>query len=198
MQVRHLLCSAIIVSLPVIASADQVFGEDVIVQGSLCAGLDCIVDEVFDFDTLVLKSASPQIVFEDTSSSGSFPNQDWRVGVTDGGSAQAASFFIKNTTYDLNSLVISPEGDVALGAGAQVVEDAVSVGDLGSERRVTHVADAVDDSDAVTLAQFNAFKATATESVSTEVDALDTRVSQLETRLSDLVDRLEAVAAKID
>jgi len=69
---------------------------------------------------------------------------------------------------------------------------------LGTERRVTFVADAVDDSDAVTLAQFNTFKATATASVSDEVDALDARLAGLESRLTDLVDRLEAVAAQID
>jgi chaperonin cofactor prefoldin len=60
------------------------------------------------------------------------------------------------------------------------------------------VADAVDDSDAITLAQFNTFKTTATASVSDEVDALDVRLAGLESRLTDLVDRLEAVAAQID
>jgi len=63
---------------------------------------------------------------------------------------------------------------------------------------VTNVDDAVDDTDAVTLAQFNVFKGEATASVSTEVDALDARLLALESRLSGLVDRLEAVAAEIE
>gem|GEM_PF-4154586 len=63
---------------------------------------------------------------------------------------------------------------------------------------MTNVDDAVDDTDAVTLAQFNVFKGEATASVSTEVDALDARLLALESRLSGLVDRLEAVAAEIE
>ena len=94
--------------------------------------------------------------------------------------------------------MISAEGDIALGAGAEVVADAISVGDLGTERRVTFVADAVEDSDAVTLAQFNTFKTTEMAPVSDEVAALDARLAGLESRLTDLVDRLEAVAAQID
>ncbi|WP_339807331.1 hypothetical protein [uncultured Marinobacter sp.] len=198
MRIPYQLASALVFSLPVTVMADEVIADDLIVQGSLCAGVDCVEDADFGFDTLKLQSASPQIVFQDTSSSSSFPTEDWVVGVTDGGSAIQSSFFIQNLTQGLNALVISADGDVALGAGAEIVEDAVSVGDLGSERRVTNVDDAVDDTDAVTLAQFNVFKGEATVSVSTEVDALDARLLALESRLSDLVDRLEAVAAEIE
>ncbi|MBL1271139.1 MAG: hypothetical protein COB25_001690 [Oceanospirillales bacterium] len=198
MRIPYQLASALFFSLPVIAMADDVIIDDLIVQGSLCAGVDCVEDADFGFDTLKLQSASPQILFQDTSSSSSFPTEDWVVGVTDGGSAIQSSFFIQNLTQGLNALVISADGDVALGAGAEIVEDAVSVGDLGSERRVTNVDDAVDDTDAVTLAQFNVFKGEATASVSTEVDALDARLLALESRLSGLVDRLEAVAAEIE
>ncbi|KAA1172882.1 hypothetical protein FWJ25_13820 [Marinobacter salinexigens] len=197
MRTLYGLASTIIFSLPVIASAEVIL-DDLIVQGSACVGADCVENMTFEFDTLVLRSATPQVVFQDTSNAGTFPSDDWVVGATDGGLATQTSFFIKNLTNALDALVISADGDVALGAGAAVVEDAVSVGDLGSERRVTHVADAVDDTDAVTLAQFNVFKGEATASVAAEVDALDTRVSELEARLSTLVDRLEAVAAQVD
>ena len=185
-------------ALPFGTQADEVIVDDLIVDGSLCAGEDCVVDAEFGFDTLRLQSPTPQILFQDTSTSASFPTQDWMMGITDGGSAMPSSFFIKNLTSQLDSLVISADGDVALGAGSEVVVDAISVGDLGSERRVTYVADAVDDSDAVTLGQFDAFKATATASVDTEVEALEARLEGLETRLTDLVNRLEAVAAEID
>ncbi|MCK2149044.1 MULTISPECIES: hypothetical protein [Marinobacter] len=185
-------------ALPFSTQADEVILDDLIVQSSLCAGEDCVVDAEFGFDTLRLQSPTPQILFQDTSTSASFPTQDWVMGISDGGTAMPSSFFIKNLTTELTTLMISPEGDVALGAGAEVVEGAVSVGDLGMERRVTSVADAVDDSDAVTLSQFNAFKTTATASVSTEVTALETRLSELESRLTDLVERLEAVAAQVN
>lgn len=198
MRTLYGLASTIIFSLPVVASADEVILDDLVVQGSACVGADCVENMTFEFDTLVLRSATPQVVFQDTSITDTFPSDDWVVGATDGGLATQTSFFIKNLTNSLDALVISADGDVALGAGAEVVEGAVSVGDLGSERRVTHVADAVDDTDAVTLAQFNVFKGEATASVAAEVDALDTRVSELEARLSTLVDRLEAVAAQVD
>lgn len=198
MRTFYRLASAIVFLIPAIASADEVIPDDLIVTSSLCAGADCVPDADFGFDTLLIKSATPQIAFQDTSNSGSFPSEDWVVGVTDDGSATPTSFFIKNLTHALDALAISADGDVALGAGATVVEGAVSVGDLGSERRVTHVADGIDDTDAVTLAQFNQFKVEATASVSTEVEALDNRVSEMETRLSALVDRLEAVAAKVE
>jgi hypothetical protein len=198
MRKFFVLASTLAVSLPVLSHADEVVTDDLIVQGSLCAGGDCVVDAEFGFDTLRLHSPTPQILLQDTSVSANFPTEDWLLGITDGGSALPSSFFIRNLTSQLDSVVLSAEGDVALGAGAEVVADAISVGDLGTERRVTFVADAVDDSDAVTLAQFNAFKATATASVSDEVDALDARLAGLESRLTDLVDRLEAVAAQID
>lgn len=198
MRTPYRLACAITFLLPLTANADEVIIDDLIVDGTVCVGADCVEDTDFGFDTLVLKSANPQLVFQDTSNSASFPTEDWVIGVTDEGAAIPSSFFIKSLTNTLDALVISPDGDVALGAGAELVEEAVSVGDLGSERRVTNVADAVDDTDAVTLAQFTDFKDQATASVSTEVDALDARVLDLETRLSDLVDRLEAVAAKVE
>ncbi|MDG5499606.1 hypothetical protein [Marinobacter sp. BGYM27] len=196
MQKCYIFASAVLLSFPVITTADETIADDLIVQASLCAGEGCVADIEFDFDTLRLQSPTPQIEFQDTSGSASFPGDDWSVGITDGGSATPTTFFIKNLTHNLDALVISADGDVALGAGAAIVAEAVSVGDLGSERRVTHVADGVDDSDAVSLAQFNAFKTTATTSVSGDVEALDTRLSGLETRLSDLVTRLEAVATQ--
>jgi len=115
MRIPYQLASALVFSLPVIAMADEVIIDDLIVQSSLCAGVDCVEDADFGFDTLKLQSASPQILFQDTSSSASFPTEDWVVGVTDGGSAIRSSFFIQNLTQGLNSLVISADGDVALG-----------------------------------------------------------------------------------
>ncbi|WP_166267770.1 hypothetical protein [Marinobacter caseinilyticus] len=198
MQKSHVLACALLLALPVAALADEVINDDLIVPFSTCVGADCVDGEAFGFDTLRLKSPSPQILFDDTSNSGSFPNQDWSIGITDGGLAVPTWFFIKNVTNNLDALVISADGDVALGAGSELVEGAVSVGNLGSERRVTFVADAVDDSDAVNLGQFQTFQATALATVSTEVSDLDSRLAGLESRLTDLVERLDAVAAKVN
>lgn len=179
------------------ATADEVIADDLVAQSSLCVGMDCVDGEEFGFDTLRLKSPGPRILFQDTSSSSSFPNQDWLVGASDEGMAVPASFFIRNITSSLTALVLTPQGDVSLGAGSEVVDGAVSVGSQGNERRVTFVADAVDDNDAVNLGQFNSFKTDALDTVDTEVAELDTRVGELESRLSDVADRIEAVAKRL-
>ena len=64
------------------AAADQVIPDDLIVQGSLCVGFDCVNNEVFDFDTIILKENNLRILFKDTSV-GSFPSNDWRLIAND-------------------------------------------------------------------------------------------------------------------
>ncbi|MCY4044377.1 MAG: hypothetical protein OXE99_04795 [Cellvibrionales bacterium] len=63
--------------------ADQVFLDDVIVDGSQCVGMDCANGESFGFDTLRLKENNLRIKFVDTSSSASFPGNDWEITVND-------------------------------------------------------------------------------------------------------------------
>lgn len=60
------------------ATADQVIADDLIVQGSICTGLDCVNNEVFDFDTFRLKENNLRINFNDTSV-GSFPTRNWQI-----------------------------------------------------------------------------------------------------------------------
>ena len=64
------------------AAADQIIPDDLIVQGSLCVGFDCVNNEVFDFDTIILKENNLRILFKDTSV-GSFPSNDWRLIAND-------------------------------------------------------------------------------------------------------------------
>ena len=54
------------------AAADQVIPDDLIVQGSLCVGFDCVNNEVFDFDTIRLKENNLRILFHDTSVGAAF------------------------------------------------------------------------------------------------------------------------------
>ena len=51
---------------------DIVNADDLIVQGSLCVGFDCVLNESFGFDTIRLKENNTRIKFEDTSVGG-FP-----------------------------------------------------------------------------------------------------------------------------
>ncbi|WP_051309323.1 tail fiber domain-containing protein [Desulfogranum japonicum] len=61
------------------AYADQTINDDLIIIGSQCIGIDCANGENFGFDTLRLKENNLRIRFTDTSSSGSFPTNDWEI-----------------------------------------------------------------------------------------------------------------------
>ena len=65
---------------------DQVIADDLIVQGSICAGLDCVNNEDFGFDTIRVKENNTRIQFDDTSTSAGFPNENWQIRANDSGS----------------------------------------------------------------------------------------------------------------
>ncbi len=79
--------------LAISANADVVFPDDVIVDGSQCVGTSCVEDMSFGFDTLVLSEENLRIYFEDTSTSASFPTNDWRILINDIDGAGTGSFF---------------------------------------------------------------------------------------------------------
>jgi len=58
---------------------DQVIADDLIVQGSICAGLDCVNNEDFGFDTIRVKENNDRIQFDDTSTSAGFPTNNWQI-----------------------------------------------------------------------------------------------------------------------
>ncbi len=66
-----------------LAWADQVILDDLIVDGSACIGFDCVNGESFGFDTLRLKENNLRIRAVDTSSSASFPSNDWQITFND-------------------------------------------------------------------------------------------------------------------
>lgn len=184
------------------ARADQVISDNLIVYPSLCAGSECAADETFGFDTIRLKTDNPLIRFEDTSG-GTFPTNDWSLGIADHAEGEPTRFFINDESGASSVLILegSTGGGIALGAGASLESGAISVGASGSERRIAHVADGVEDSDAVTLGQFNTFKTTVNDNfadqlasdraeVDAEISALQDDLQALTTRLDDLVAQL--------
>jgi len=64
---------------------DQVIADDLIVQGSICAGLDCVVNEDFGFDTIRLKENNTRLQFDDTSTTAGFPTNNWQIRANDSG-----------------------------------------------------------------------------------------------------------------
>jgi hypothetical protein len=78
-------------------AADQVIPDDLIVQGSLCVGFDCVNNENFGFDTIRMKENNTRIKFEDTST-GTFPSNDWQLTANDSASGGSNKFSIEDIT----------------------------------------------------------------------------------------------------
>ena len=72
--------------------ANEVITQELVVQESVCVGAGCQDGETFGFEILKVKSASPLELFDDTSSSASFPDNDWQIGVSDDVAGDQASF----------------------------------------------------------------------------------------------------------
>ena len=180
---------AVLVAVGLLASApghllaDEVIFDDLLVFGSTCVGLGCVDGEDFGFDTILMVSDNPRIRIQDTSTTASFPTQDWTMGVDDD-ALGTSIFFVKDAIADtfVLQLASSPSGGVALGAGAELIEDSVSVGAAGFERRITHVAAGSDATDAVNLGQFEQFQA----DIASQLEDISTRIADLTARLDAL------------
>ncbi len=114
-------------------SADQVIVDDLIVSGSQCLGQDCVNGENFGFDTLRLKENNTRIKFDDTSSTGGFPNHDWQLTANDSTNGGMNKFSIEDTTASripftiegsapTASLYVDDGGRVGLGTSSPVVD----------------------------------------------------------------------------
>ena len=179
--------------------ADVVVLDDQIIDGSQCVGVDCVVDEDFGFDTIRLKTVSPVISFIDTSSTASFPANDWRMGIRNDNPSGPAYFYIEDASGGQNVLVLEAQaaGGVALGAGSTLEGNAISVGATGTERRIVNVADGVDPNDAVNKQQLEASQAQVIANIpgasviDTQIVGLGDRLDALTTRLNDLANRLD-------
>lgn len=184
------LISAVLLALGVAnaANADQRINDDLIVTGSACIGETCEAGADFGFDTVQLNGAQPQIRFFDTSSSSAFPTTDWVMGVKKD-LANISYFFVRDNdgAEDVLKLSAAANGGVALGSGSVLVENAVSVGSSGNERRVTHVADAVNPTDAVNLGQLQAFES-----------QFEPKVVELQSAMTQLAERIEALNSRLD
>ena len=118
---------------------DQVIPDDLIVQGSICAGLDCVNNEDFGFDTIRVKENNTRIQFDDTSTSAGFPNNNWQIRANDSGSGganflgfvdQGASgnsetgtiVFAVNSGASANSLRVASNSKVGLRTATPVLD----------------------------------------------------------------------------
>ena len=102
----------------------------------------------------------------------------------DDDASNTSVLFVKDAIADafVLQMASSPSGGVALGAGAELVENSISVGAAGSERRITHVAAGSDATDAVNVGQFEQFQA----DISSQLEDIIARIAALEARVDAL------------
>jgi hypothetical protein len=125
--------------------ADQQIPDDLVVVGSICIGLDCVNNESFGFDTIRLKENNLRIKFQDTSSSSSFPTNDWQITVNDSLNGGANWFGIEDidagtTPFTIlakapnESLYVSANGNIGLGTTTPLVDLVIKGGNTPTLR----------------------------------------------------------------
>lgn len=124
---------------------DICYNDDLIVDGSLCVGFDCVCNHSFGFDTIVLKENNLRIFFDDTSVAGSYPRNDWRILINDTTNGGAEYFGVEDSTSGrrvftlearppAHSLYVDDGGRVGLGTSTPLVELHVKNGDTPTIR----------------------------------------------------------------
>jgi hypothetical protein len=114
-----------------IVPADQVILDDLIVDGSACVGQDCVNGESFGFDTIRIKENNLRIKAQDTSSTASFPTNDWQITFNDSSNGGANKFSIDDidggrTPFTIeagapsHSLYVDDGGRIGLGTSTPV------------------------------------------------------------------------------
>ena len=130
---------------------DQVIADDLIVQGSICAGLDCVNNENFGFDTIRLKENNTRIQFDDTSTSAGFATNNWQIRANSSASGGASFLafvdqggtgnsetgtivFEVDAGAPANSLKVSSGGNVGIGTATPVLDVHVNTTDTPAIR----------------------------------------------------------------
>ena len=133
------------------AIPDQVIPDDLIVQGSICAGLDCVNNENFGFDTIRLKENNTRLQFDDTSTSAGFATNNWQIRanssasgggsflafVDQGGTGNSETgtiVFEVDAGAPANSLRVSSVGNVGVGTANPVLDVSVNTTDTPAIR----------------------------------------------------------------
>lgn len=135
---------------------DQVIPDDLIVQGSLCVGVDCVNNENFGFDTIRLKENNTRLQFDDTSTTAGFPSNNWQLRANDsGGGSNLFGIVDQGTTGNSETGTIV----VAVEAGASANSIRVASNSKVGLRTATPVLDMhanTSDTPAIRLEQNNA------------------------------------------
>jgi len=112
---------------------DIVHADDVIIDGSLCVGFDCYSAYSFGYDTIVLRENNLRILFDDTSTAASYPNNDWRILINQSDNGGQEYFAIEDATggrtifklkagAPANAISVDQHGRVGFGTGNPYTE----------------------------------------------------------------------------
>ena len=136
---------------------DQVIPDDLIVQGSICAGFDCVNGESFGTDTIRVKENNVRIQFDDTSVSAGFATNNWQLRANDQASGGASFFAIVDQgatgTGETGTIVLAV--DAGAPANSLRVSSGGNVG-VGTATPVLDVHANTTDTPAIRLEQNNA------------------------------------------
>jgi hypothetical protein len=91
-------------------SDDFVRMEDLIVQGSMSVGRNAEYNYDFQFNTLVLQDDIIRMLFDDTSNSATFPNNDWMIEINSAAQGGKNYFAIKDVTANKYPFMIEAPG----------------------------------------------------------------------------------------
>lgn len=142
-NLKYLLPLPLLFSSPLMA--DIVHLDDTIINGSACVGFDCVNGESFGSDTLRLKENNLRIHFNDSSSSASFPSNDWRIVINDSSNGGGNYFAIEDSTAGrqvfrvdagapANALIVDAQGDVGIGTSTPAVNTHIVDGNTPTVR----------------------------------------------------------------
>lgn len=161
------LLLSIYLVLPYAIHADVVYNENLTVQGNLCVGLDCIINETFNIDTLIIKENNLRIHFKDTVSA----NTDlysMMVTVNDS-SNEGLNYFSLDHLFDAGgdeidivstkAMRVTSELDGAsqyvssftLGQDSTETLGTISVGSTSMLRQIKHLALGINATDALIM-----------------------------------------------
>ena len=135
---------------------DQVIPDDLIVQGSLCVGLDCVNNENFGFDTIRTKENNTRIQFDDTSTSAGFATNNWQIRANSSASGGASflAFVDQGGTGNSETGTIIFEVDAGAPANSLRVSSGGNIG-IGTATPVLDVHANTTDTPAIRLEQNN-------------------------------------------
>ena len=107
---------------------DQVIPYDLIVQGSICSGFDCVNNENFGTDTIRAKENNTRIQFDDTSSTAGFATNNWQIRAND--QASGGSNFL--AFVDQGATGTGETGTIVFAVAAGAPANALRVSNTGN------------------------------------------------------------------